>query len=90
MFVPGVRKADDIRAVVEAVERPVNVLVLPGCPPIADLAEMGVARISVGGVFTWTAYAALIAAATELRDAGTYTYAEKLASARDIINAALD
>jgi hypothetical protein len=51
---------------------------------------MGVARISVGGSFTWTAYAALIAAATELRDAGTFTYADKLASARDIINAALD
>jgi hypothetical protein len=51
---------------------------------------MGAARISVGGSFTWTAYAALIAAATELRDAGTYSYAEKLAEARDVINAALD
>jgi 2-methylisocitrate lyase-like PEP mutase family enzyme len=90
VFVPGLRKADDIRAVVSAVDRPVNVLVMPGCPPIAELAEMGVARISVGGSFTWTAYAALIAAATELRDAGTYSYADKLASARDIINAALD
>jgi 2-methylisocitrate lyase-like PEP mutase family enzyme len=90
LFVPGLRKADDIRAVVSAVERPVNVLVVPGSPPIAELADIGVARISVGGSFAWTAYAALIAAATELRDAGTYTYGEKIAPAREIINAALD
>jgi len=90
LFVPGLRKADDVRAVVSAVERPVNVLVVPGCPPIAELAEIGVARISVGGSFAWTAYAALIAAATELRDAGTYGYGEKIAPAREIINAALD
>ena len=90
IFVPGLRKADDIRAVISATERPVNVLVVPGCPPVAELAEMGVARISVGGSFTWAAYAALIAAATELRDAGTYGYAANLAAAREIINAALD
>jgi len=90
VFVPGLRKAEDIRTVVSAVERPVNVLVMPGCPPIAALAEMGVARISVGGSFAWTAYAALIAAATELRDAGTYGYAEAIRAAREVINAALD
>src|SRR6059058_4118167 len=90
VFVPGLRKAEDIRAVVSAVDRPVNVLVMPGCPPIAELAEMGVARISVGGSFAWTAYAALVAAASELRDAGTYGYASKLADVRAIINAALD
>ena len=90
LFVPGLRKADDIRAVVSATDRPVNVLVVPGCPPIAELAEMGVARISVGGSFAWTAYASLVAAATELRDSGTYTYAENIAKAREVINAALD
>ena len=90
LFVPGLRKADDIRAVVSATDRPVNVLVVPGSPPVSELAEMGVARISVGGSFTWTAYAALIAAASELRDSGTYTYGEKIAAAREIINAALD
>ena len=90
VFVPGLRKAEDIRAVVSAVDRPVNVLVMPGCPPIAELAEMGVARISVGGSFAWTAHAALVAAASELRDAGTYGYASKLADVRAIINAALD
>ena len=90
LFAPGLRKAEDIRTVVSSVDRPVNVLVVPGSPPISELAEIGVARISVGGSFAWTAYAALIAAATELRDAGTFGYGASLASAREIINAALD
>jgi 2-methylisocitrate lyase-like PEP mutase family enzyme len=90
LFAPGLRKAEDIRAVVTSVDRPVNVLVLPGCPPISELADIGVARISVGGSFAWVAYAALIDAATELRDSGTYGYAASLAAARETINAALD
>ena len=74
LFVPGIRKADQIRSIVESVDRPVNVLVTGVSPPLSELAAMGVARISVGGSFAWTAYAALIEAATELRDAGTYSY----------------
>ena len=89
LFMPGLRKAEDIRAVISSVDRPVNVLVVPGCPPVAELAEMGAARISVGGSFTWVAYAALIEAATELRDAGTYTYGASLKDARDTISKAL-
>jgi 2-methylisocitrate lyase-like PEP mutase family enzyme len=89
LFMPGLRKADDIRAVLASVDKPVNVLVMPGCPSVAELAEMGVARISVGGSFTWVAYAGLIAAATELRDAGTFGYAANLADARETIGAAL-
>jgi 2-methylisocitrate lyase-like PEP mutase family enzyme len=90
LFAPGLRKAEDIRRVVSAVDRPVNVLVVPGCPPVAELAEIGAARISVGGSFAFTAYAALIDAATELRDAGTYGDGARLKAAREIIAAALD
>jgi 2-methylisocitrate lyase-like PEP mutase family enzyme len=89
LFAPGLRSADDIRSVVSSVDRPVNVLVVPGCPPISELAELGVARISVGGSFAFTAYAALIAAATELRDEGTYGYASAIGEARKTIGAAL-
>lgn len=90
LFVPGLRKAEDIRAVVSAVDKPVNVLVLPGSPTVSELADLGVARISVGGSFTWVAYAAFIDAARELKEHGTYGYGEKLADARATINAALD
>lgn len=89
LFMPGLRAAEDIRAVISSVDKPVNVLVVPGCPPICELAELGAARISVGGSFTWVGYAALIAAATELRESGTYGYAGELASARETITKAL-
>lgn len=89
LFMPGLRKPEDIRTVIAAVDRPVNVLVVPGAPTIPELAEMGAARISVGGSFTWVAYAAFINAATELRDAGTYGYGADLKNARDTITAAL-
>jgi len=89
LFMPGLRKAEDIRTVISSVDRPVNVLVVPGCPSITELAEMGAARISVGGSFTWVAYAALIDAATELRDSGTYEYGANLKAARETITKAL-
>ena len=89
LFAPGLRSADDIRTVVSAVDRPVNVLVVPGCPPVAELAELGAARISVGGSFTWAAYGALVEAATELRDRGSYGYGERAAVTRPAVSSAL-
>ena len=74
LFAPGLATADAVRAVISSVDRPVNVLVRPGLPPLADLAELGVARISVGGAFAYAALAGLIGAATELKESGTYGY----------------
>jgi 2-methylisocitrate lyase-like PEP mutase family enzyme len=79
VFAPGLPGADEIRAIVEAVDVPVNVLVRTGFPSVAELAEMGVARISVGGSFAFAALASLIDAATELREQGTYGYGEQTA-----------
>jgi 2-methylisocitrate lyase-like PEP mutase family enzyme len=88
LFAPGLREADDIRRVVESVDRPVNVLGGPGRPPVADLGELGVSRISVGGSFAFNSYGALVEAATELRDAGTYGFFERAASTRRVIGEA--
>lgn len=77
LYAPGLRTIDEIRAVLDAVERPLNVLALPGVPPVAELAEAGVSRVSVGGAFAFAAYGSLIEAAEELRDAGTYGYFER-------------
>jgi len=76
LYAPALRTPEQIGAVVEALEKPVNVLALPGVPTVAELAEIGVARVSVGGAFAAVAYAALIGAATELRDRGTYEYSQ--------------
>jgi 2-methylisocitrate lyase-like PEP mutase family enzyme len=46
---------------------------------VADLAAVGVARISVGGGFAFAALGAVLEAAGELRDAGTYSYWERAA-----------
>lgn len=74
LFAPGIRKAEDIRAVVSSVDLPVSVLVLPGAPPVAEMAELGVARLSIGGAFAYAAYGAMVQAARELKEAGTYGY----------------
>jgi len=77
LFAPGVKDLDDIRRLVAAVDRPVNVLAVPGCPTVAELAAIGVRRISVGGAFAFVALEALVEAAKELLDHGTYGYLER-------------
>lgn len=89
LFAPGLRSLDDIRSVVTAVDAPVNVLAGPGAPTIAELAEAGVARISVGGWLAFTAYSALIDAANELKEAGTYSFGERAVGLRASISATL-
>jgi 2-methylisocitrate lyase-like PEP mutase family enzyme len=79
LFAPGLARAQDIRHVVESVDRPVNVLALKGTPSIPELAELGVSRVSVGGAFAFAALGALREAAEDLRDRGTYGYLERAA-----------
>jgi 2-methylisocitrate lyase-like PEP mutase family enzyme len=74
VYAPGLTRIEDIRRVVGEVGRPVNVLALPGVPPVAELAAAGVARISVGGAFAFAAIGAVVEAARELREDGTYGY----------------
>src|SRR5687767_10344473 len=77
LYAPGLTSPSDIKSVIESVDRPVNVLALPGGPPVAELATAGVRRISVGGAFAFAAYGALIEAAQELLDKGTYGFWER-------------
>lgn len=74
VYAPGLTAAADIRAVVESVDVPVNVLALPGVPPVPELGRLGVARVSVGSGFSLAAYGALVTAARELLDEGTYGF----------------
>jgi 2-methylisocitrate lyase-like PEP mutase family enzyme len=77
LFAPGLRNAEEIRTVRESITAPLSVLPRPTVPPVDQLAELGVNRISVGGAFAFTAYAALVEAAQELRERGTYGYIER-------------
>lgn len=76
VYAPGLISEDDIERVVETADCPVNILALPGTPPIPRLAALGVARVSVGSLFAWAAYGALVAAAAELFGAGTSEYSK--------------
>jgi 2-methylisocitrate lyase-like PEP mutase family enzyme len=68
LYAPGLRSVAEIRAVCEAVSRPVNVLALPQLS-FGEIAAAGARRISVGGALTWVAVQAAADAATALRDA---------------------
>jgi 2-methylisocitrate lyase-like PEP mutase family enzyme len=69
LYAPGLRTTDEIRAVCEAVSRPVNVLALPDLT-VSEIVEAGGQRISVGGGLTWVAVKAMADAAAEIRDTG--------------------
>jgi 2-methylisocitrate lyase-like PEP mutase family enzyme len=77
LYAPGLRELADIRRVVAAVERPVNVLALAGAPTVSELASAGVSRISLGGAFAFTAIGAVVEAADELLSEGTYGFWER-------------
>jgi 2-methylisocitrate lyase-like PEP mutase family enzyme len=67
LYAPGLRAAEEIRAVCEAVTRPVNVLVLPGMS-VTEVVAAGARRLSVGGGFAWAAVRALADAGRALRE----------------------
>jgi 2-methylisocitrate lyase-like PEP mutase family enzyme len=80
LYAPGISTAHDIQRLVESVDRPVNVLARPGVPPVSELAALGVSRVSVGGAFAFAAIGAVVEAARELSEQGTYGFAEGAAA----------
>jgi 2-methylisocitrate lyase-like PEP mutase family enzyme len=69
LFAPGLRTADEVRAVCRAVDRPVNVLGRKGLT-LREIADAGGRRVSVGGGLTWVAVNAMAEAAQRIRDDG--------------------
>lgn len=72
VFVPGVADAATIGALARAIPAPLNVLAEPGTPPVAELAALGVARVSLGSWVAEAAYALARRAALEAYSTGTY------------------
>ncbi|GAA3122110.1 2-methylisocitrate lyase [Streptosporangium carneum] len=77
VFVPGVVDPVTVSALVKGVAAPLNILVGPGDPAVAELAGLGVARVSVGSAIASAAYAVVRRATRELLDSGTYTALEE-------------
>jgi 2-methylisocitrate lyase-like PEP mutase family enzyme len=88
LFAPGLARIGDIRRVVAEVGRPVNVLAFPGAPTVGELAAAGVKRISVGGAFAFAAVEAVVEAARELREVGSYGFLGRSRAGRRAAQAA--
>ncbi|HEY8608325.1 MAG TPA: isocitrate lyase/phosphoenolpyruvate mutase family protein [Noviherbaspirillum sp.] len=84
LFAPGLRTLDDIATVVKSVDRPVNVIMgFPGVKiSVSALSAVGVRRISVGAALARAAFAAFLASVDELREQGTFRFAERAVSGK--------
>lgn len=88
LYAPGLTDLADITTLVQALDRPVNVLLLAGGPTVAELAEAGAARISVGSHFANVAMASLVEAGRQLLE-GRTDFFESSAAGRRAIGAYL-
>ncbi len=86
LYAPGLRTKEDIVEVVRSVNRPVNVLMglQGGQLSRAELSEVGVKRISVGSSLARAALGAFLLAAKEMRERGTFEFANDAASPKEI------
>ena len=72
LYAPGLRSGEEIRAVCEAVSKPVNVLARPGLS-MSEIVEAGGQRVSVGGGLAFVGVAAMVEAAEQIRDTGDFS-----------------
>ena len=85
LYAPGIKTAADITAVVAAVApKPVNVLVSSDFTTFADLAQLGVRRVSVVGTLARTAWTGFLEAAREIATHGTFTSLSRVVSVPDM------
>jgi 2-methylisocitrate lyase-like PEP mutase family enzyme len=61
-------------AVVSAVDRPVNAIIMPGGPTVPEMFEAGAMRVSIGSAICAAAQSAIIAAGRELLGEGTHQF----------------
>ncbi len=76
IFVPFVRDAETIGALVREIDGPVNILVGAPSPPIPQLRELGVKRVSIGGLLSLATATLAREIANELKGPGTYGFAD--------------
>jgi 2-methylisocitrate lyase-like PEP mutase family enzyme len=86
LYAPGIATKDDIAAVVGAVDRPVNVVMgLQGVQlSLDELSAIGVRRVSVGSALCRAALGAFLRAAREMRERGTFTFADEAVPFKEI------
>jgi 2-methylisocitrate lyase-like PEP mutase family enzyme len=74
LYAPGIKTKEQISAIVKAVHpKPVNLLIGASGLSVAEAAELGVRRISVGGSLARLAWSGFMRAAHEIAEKGTFT-----------------
>jgi methylisocitrate lyase len=74
LYAPGIQEKGQVTAVVSSVApKPVNLLANAGFTTVAEAAQLGVRRISVGGTLARAAWGGFLEAAEEIADAGTFS-----------------
>ena len=83
LYAPGLRTAEQVQQIVESVDKPVNVLLGMGNTTLsmADMHQLGVARVSLGSGIHRTAMVATIQALDEIQDNGTFGFTKGLRGA---------
>jgi len=76
VFIPGLSDAETIGRIVRDLKCPVNILAGPGSPPVPELQNLGVARVSVGSGPMRATLGLVTRIAQELKTAGTYSALE--------------
>ena len=86
LYAPGLTSIDDVRTLIAAVDRPVNVLAgMQGTTfNLEQLTEAGTKRISVGGALSRVALAAVVRAGREMKERGTFTFVNEPTSSKEI------
>lgn len=86
LYAPALKTVADIQSVLASIDRPLNVLMGPftGFVPLAEMAALGVKRVSMGSALSNTAYGAFIAGAKELLGEGTLGFLRGAAKGADI------
>jgi 2-methylisocitrate lyase-like PEP mutase family enzyme len=86
LYAPGLPSLEAIRTVCASVRKPVNVVMgLKGALfSVEELAAAGVKRISVGGSFARAALGAFVQAAREVKDQGTFTFAQRIIGGAEV------
>lgn len=71
LYAPGLRTVEDVKTLTNELERPLNVIALPGLR-FSELAAVGAKRISTGAALAWVAYEAAARMALQVRDEGDF------------------
>ena len=86
LFAPGLNTAEEIRTVCKSIDRPFNIVRGPRkeMMTVAQVGELGVKRISLGGMMHAVAISAMIGAAKEIAETGTFEFSKAMPFAGEI------